>query len=331
MGRQARIEYEGAVYHVMSRGNHQQPIYRSDEDCALFLRTLAEACGRCGWRIHAYVLMGNHYHLLLETPEANLVAGMRWLQGTYTKRFSALHKERGHLFQGRYKALMVDAQEEGYFATLSNYIHLNPVRIKGYDFSTRLEKLPWSSYPAYLNPALRPDWLEVDRVLGSLHFKDAKPGRQQYENYIEQRIAEAAQSESPWETDGQWRTIRRGWYLGGKEFRAELIDRMGQVIEGKKRVSFRGDSIRLHDQTEAERLVLAHLSVFGLSENDLATLRKGDARKKVIAWSVRRKTSVSNEWISRRLCMGRASNLSRYVADVAAAQKGELYDLKTTI
>ena len=88
MGRQPRIEYEGAVYHVMCRGNHQEPVFRDDRDNEMFLDTLEEACGRCGWRVHAFVLMGNHYHLLLETPHANLVDGMRWLQGTYTKRFN---------------------------------------------------------------------------------------------------------------------------------------------------------------------------------------------------------------------------------------------------
>jgi len=88
MGRNPRIEFGGAVYHVMSRGNRQEPVFLDDTDCRVFIDALEEACGRCGWRIHAFALMGNHYHLLLETPEANLVDGMRWLQGTYTKRFN---------------------------------------------------------------------------------------------------------------------------------------------------------------------------------------------------------------------------------------------------
>ena len=98
MPRKPRIEYEGAVYHVMCRGNGGEAIFWSDKDRELFIDTLDEACGRCGWRIHAYVLMGNHYHLLLETPEANLVDGMKWFQGTYTQRFNSRNRRWGHLF-----------------------------------------------------------------------------------------------------------------------------------------------------------------------------------------------------------------------------------------
>ena len=105
MPRKPRVEFAGAVYHVMCRGDRQEEIFWEDGDRECFLDTLWESCDRTGWQIHAYVLMGNHYHLLLETPEANLVAGMRWFQGTYTARFNARHRVCGHLFQGRYKAL----------------------------------------------------------------------------------------------------------------------------------------------------------------------------------------------------------------------------------
>ena len=111
MPRKPRVEYSGAVYHVMCRGNGGQAIFADDLDRGMFLDVLDEVCERCGWRIHAYVLMGNHYHVLLETPEPNLVAGMKWLQGTYTQRYNARHRRWGHLFQGRYKALPVHAEE----------------------------------------------------------------------------------------------------------------------------------------------------------------------------------------------------------------------------
>jgi REP element-mobilizing transposase RayT len=104
----------------MCRGNRQEPVFKDQQDYKRFLDTLGETCGRCGWRVHAYVLMGNHYHLLLETPEANLVDGMRWFQGVYTQRFNARHKVWGHLFQGRYKALLVGSGS--YFST-----HCNPI------------------------------------------------------------------------------------------------------------------------------------------------------------------------------------------------------------
>ena len=116
MPRSPRIEYEGAQYHVMCRGDHQEAIFKDDKDREMFLETLGEMCERSGIVIYSYVLMGNHYHLLVETPAGNLVAGMRWFQSTYTARYNARHRERGHLFQGRYKlprrdtALMKEAR-----------------------------------------------------------------------------------------------------------------------------------------------------------------------------------------------------------------------------
>src|ERR1039458_7087460 len=123
MARPLRIEFAGALYHVMARGNQRQVVFRDDRDHARFLETLGEACQKTGWRIHAYVLMGNHYHLLLETPEANLVAGMKWLQGTYTQRFNSRHEVFGHLFQGRYKAVVVEREAGNYFAEMGPYLN----------------------------------------------------------------------------------------------------------------------------------------------------------------------------------------------------------------
>jgi REP element-mobilizing transposase RayT len=128
MARQIRIEYEGAAYHVMARGNQGHPVFADHLDRTVWQETLAEACEKTGWRVHAYVMMGNHYHLLVETPEGNLVAGMKWLQGTYTQRYNGRHKVFGHLFQGRYKALVVDGAVGNYFGVVSTYIHLNPAR-----------------------------------------------------------------------------------------------------------------------------------------------------------------------------------------------------------
>jgi putative transposase len=119
MARQIRIEYDGAAYHVMARGNQGQAIFADDLDRKVWLETLAEACEKTGWRIHAYVMMGNHYHLLVETPEGNLVAGMKWLQGTYTQRYNSRHSIFGHLYQGRYKALVVDGAAGNYFGVVS--------------------------------------------------------------------------------------------------------------------------------------------------------------------------------------------------------------------
>ncbi len=116
MPRQVRIEYEGAIYHVMARGDHREMIVRDNEDRTCFEKSLEEVVGKMGWHLYAYVLMGNHYHLVFRTPEANLVRGMTWLQSTVTKRYNARHKQRGHLFSGRYKAVLVE--ENDYLTTL---------------------------------------------------------------------------------------------------------------------------------------------------------------------------------------------------------------------
>jgi putative transposase len=128
MPRALRFEYEGAVYHVMSRGDRREAIFRDSADRERFLQTLDEACGKTGWQVHALCLMSNHFHLVIETPGGNLVAGMKWLLGTYTSRFNRRHKLVGHLFSGRYKALVIDADTLGYLRTVCDTVHLNPVR-----------------------------------------------------------------------------------------------------------------------------------------------------------------------------------------------------------
>src|SRR4030095_13062288 len=165
MARKTRVEFPRAIYHVMDRGDRREAIFHDDEDRQRFIRTLGEACERTGWRIHAFVLMGNHYHLFLETPQANLVAGMRWFQTTLTVRFNRKHGLSGHLFQGRYKAVVVDPEERGYFVTLSDYVHLNPVRARIVGLDDRLYEYRWSSYPWYVLSKGRASWFEPTAVL----------------------------------------------------------------------------------------------------------------------------------------------------------------------
>jgi putative transposase len=119
MPRPLRIEYEGARYHVMCRGNRETTVFGSDADADLFLKTLGEACARTDWKVHAWVLMSTHYHLLLETPHANLAEGMKWFQGAFTQRMNAMHKTWGHLFQGRYKGKGVSLRCEEYLPCLA--------------------------------------------------------------------------------------------------------------------------------------------------------------------------------------------------------------------
>lgn len=331
MGRSPRIEFEGALYHVMSRGNRQEPVFRDAQDNEMFLDALGEVCGRTGWRVHAFVLMGNHYHLLLETPEANLVDGMRWLQGTYTKRFNIRHKQWGHLFQGRYKALLIDPKGE-YFQTVSSYIHLNPARVNGYDFkNSRLSEYVWSSYPLYFQPTRRPEYLAVDRTLGSFGWLDDRPGRERYRRYMQKRVLELAGSERPWDVDEGWSEIRRGWCMGGEDFRHRMIQVLDGVMSGKRRDSYTGDEARRHDLTEAEHLAEVGLDRLGLLSVDLTELKKSDPRKKAVAWLIRKQTCVKNEWICNRLKTGSVTKLSSFVSEVECVAGGELLELKKRV
>ena len=122
MARKLRVQVSGAIYHVMNRGDHREPIFRSIKDRELFVATLGQACEKTDWAIHAWCLMRNHFHLVVETPRANLVPGMKWLLGTYTQRFNSRHKQRGHLFAGRYRALPVEGSGTGYLKSACDYV-----------------------------------------------------------------------------------------------------------------------------------------------------------------------------------------------------------------
>ncbi len=179
MPRPLRMEYENAYYHVMNRGRGRQQIFHGEPYYQAFLTTLFEAHQRFGLEIHAYCLMGNHYHLLLCTPRGNLSRCMRHINGLYTQRYNRLKKTDGPLFRGRYKAILVEA--DAYLLQLSRYIHRNPIDTKR-PFVTQLTAYPWSSYPAYINQTRCPPWLERDLCYGML----GTPRRyQRYRQYVE--------------------------------------------------------------------------------------------------------------------------------------------------
>jgi len=160
MARPLRLELAGALYHVTSRGDGREDIYLSDEDRMAWLDTLGQVCERFNWVCHAYCLMSNHYHLVIETPEANLSKGMRHLNGVYTQRFNRAHQRVGHVFQGRFKAILVE--KDSYLLELARYVVLNPLRAR---MVRQLENWPWSSYLATCGQAAKPDWLQCDFIL----------------------------------------------------------------------------------------------------------------------------------------------------------------------
>ncbi|MEP6672724.1 MAG: transposase [Chthoniobacter sp.] len=306
------------MYHVLDRGDRREAIFRDDEDRQRFLDTLAEACGRTGWRIHAYVLISNHYHLLLETPEPNLVAGMKWFQGTYSIRFNCRHKLRGHLFQGRYKAVVVDPEERRYFVTLSDYIHLNPVRAGLIGLEERLVDYRWSSYPLYVrNLATRPPWMEVETVLGELGLEDRAGDRRRYAEHMRRRASDERKGSQ--ERGQELQELRRGWCLGGVAFRRRALGMIdGLTDRWKRRKQIDGGARREHSEGEAASLVEWALRMLGLTDEELARMKKSDARKIAIGRLVRKRTLASNGWIGARLSMGDATRVSRYCGNAGS-------------
>jgi len=303
MARRPRLEYAGAVYHVMDRGDRGEDIFLDPEDRRRFLRTLGQACERTGWRIHSLVLMRNHYHLLMETPEPNLSRGMHWLQTTYTARHNKRHALRGHLFQGRYKAIPVEAEADDYFATVSDYIHLNPVRARLLRPTQKLADYAWSSFPLICEqPRNRPEWLEASRVLGARGEKDTPAGRRRYRSAVERRATTETKDRPG--AAAAWRPIREAWAIGSDDFRRVLrrqwAERSEQAASGEIAVE--------HGEEEAARLIAAGLA--RLKIGDPAALPANHPGKVALAAFVKRKTTVTNRWLGETLSMGTYSNVS---------------------
>ncbi len=182
MARPLRLEFEGALYHVISRGNARQMIYQADSDYRQFLKILGEVVERYAWLVYAYCLLGNHYHLLVETPQPNLSAGMRQLNGTYAQFFSRRHDRPGHLFQGRFKAYVVD--KDDYLMELARYIALNPVKA---GLVTSPGQWKWSSYRKTAGTEKAATFLQTERILS--HFSSSRDeARKLYIKFISEGI-----------------------------------------------------------------------------------------------------------------------------------------------
>ena len=207
MARPLRIEYPGAYYHVTSRGNERKAIFRDDQDREKFLDLLERAVEEFHLWLHCYVLMSNHYHLLLETPKGGLNRALRYLNGVYTQTFNRRHNRVGHLFQGRYKAILVD--KESYLLELSRYVHLNPWRLKKSQdpFAYR-----WSSLAAYVSRVAAPKWLTTTEVLSYFGSK----GKRGYKEFVADRMQTGVKT--PWDE------VKGQALIGSDEFVEEVAE-----------------------------------------------------------------------------------------------------------
>lgn len=299
MARPLRLEYAGAIYHVMSRGDRQEAIFLDDEDRDRFLKTLGEACAKAGWEVHAYCLMGNHFHLVMETPQPTLVAGMKWFLGTYTQRFNARHRMRGHLFAGRYKSLLVDGSDDLYLRVVCDYVHLNPVRAGLIAPEGELADHVWSSYPEYLKAeGGRPGWLRVDRLLGELGIRsDNEAGRREFREVMEARRRVEGHAD-----EELWSGIRRGWKFGAEDFLERLVET--EAAEGANSEIHQGEVVSETMEETARRLIVGFLEKEKMGLEELRGRRKGDPLKIELAAELRKQTPMSMAWIAQELNAG---------------------------
>ena len=240
MARPLRLEYPGAVYHVTSRGNARQNIVADDRDRTLFLERLAQVINRFAWHCHAYCLMDNHYHLLIETPKPNLSQGMRQLNGTYTQAVNRRHQRVGHLFQGRFTAILVE--KEAHLLELCRYVVLNPVRAK---MVTHPRFWRWSSYRDTVGERAAPIWLTTDWILGQFGTRE-REAQVRYREFV----ADGREGPRPWDQ------LKGQIYLGSEAFIAhhqpdrmirDIPRRQTQAVRPSLKDLFqrRGDEVQL--------------------------------------------------------------------------------------
>ena len=239
MSRPLRLEFPGAIYHVTARGNAQEAVFLDDDDKLSFLAVLAETVSNFGWLCHAYCLMDNHYHLLIETPDGNLSQGMRQINGVYTQRFNRRHTRVGHLFQGRFKAILVE--RESYLLELCRYIVLNPVRANRV---TAINRYLWSSYPATVGNQPAPPWLTTDWVLGQFG-KCRTSAQRKYAEFV----AQGQNFASPW-------PALKGQVLLGS---AQFVEQMQPMLAGIRDITEVPRGQRLAHRPDLATLFPAHV------------------------------------------------------------------------
>ena len=254
MARPWRIQYPDAVYHVMSRGVNRGKLFHIPSDYQRFITCLQRVSEKFDLNVFAFALMGNHYHLLLRTPKGNLSRAMQWLQAAYSAYFNHKNRRFGHLFQGRYKSILVE--DESYWTGLSYYIHLNPIRAK---MVTDLSKYPWSSYSAYINKT-KDSWLYSEEILRQF----GRSRREQIRNY-RQTIREISGKEKSILGD-----LKFGFILGGKEF----VDRLFRKFMPKKNIKEVPVQKQIRDNGIAEKVIEATAKKFKVKKEQITRSRQ---------------------------------------------------------
>lgn len=295
MPRMVRIQHPGALYHVINRGNYKSDIFASEGARRAFLKALIEAVKRHGWKLHAYVIMRNHYHLAMETPQPNLVEGMQWLQGTFANRFNRMRNQRGHLFQGRYKAILLE--DESVLCRVVDYIHLNPVRAKVVT-PALIINYAHSSLGEFLKRKRKPGltcavWLKLRG------WDDTPGGVRQYVDYL----TDMGKDEDAQKKAGLVK-VSSGWAMGTQGWKQALAREYANqtYVEGMPR-----SEIAEIKETHWNALLSTALKRVGKNKSDLKTKPRMQAWKKNLLVELRKKAGIPIGWLAEHLQLGTPS------------------------
>jgi putative transposase len=296
MARPLRLEFAGALFHITSRGNEQRDMFRDDVDRVRFLEFLGETVDRFRWIVYAYVLMSNHFHLLIElVQEATLSRGMKWLNEKHAQTFNRRHQRVGHLIQGRFHAPLIE--KETYFLEVARYVVLNPVRASMVDHP---EAYKWSSYRATVGEAAAPEWLASDDLLA--HFaKDRSLARARYAQFVNDRIA---LMKNPW-TD-----LVGDLYLGSDTW----IERMREKVELKPRSDEHPRAQRLLSRSSMSEIVTAVADVLRVDENVIRGGHGGIPRM-LAAWLGSHEGLLTNREVAAGLGLGSGGRVTALVRE----------------
>jgi len=302
MPRKTRIESSDGLYHIINRGNYRSDIFETDESKASFEKTIFETCEKANWRVYAYVIMRNHYHLAIETPQGNLVSGMQWLQSTFANRFNRFRKEQGHVFQGRYKSLIIEPEM---LCHVVNYIHLNPVRASIVTIPN-LERYKYCSFAKYQKRP-RPNALYCKKWLWDIgRLKDSVKG---WRVYREMLMAEESHDEITFEE--QRKRMTRGWCIGSMKYKQDLAK---QLEATQPRGEQRAEDLRDLNILKWEETLAVCLRKLNKDLHAVEKEKKSAEWKIAIAVYMKEITTASNKWIGEKLNMGPKQSVCRHVS-----------------
>jgi putative transposase len=303
MSRPLRVEYPGAIYHVICRGNARQQIFRDDDDYQRLVDGLALTVGRYGWELFSFVLMPNHFHLFFRTPQPSLSRGMQYLASGYANWFAKRHRRPGHLLQGRFKSQLVE--DESYFWSVSRYVHLNSVRGKR-PLVSHPRDWPWSSYPGYASRRARVDWVAYGFVYaawqGDMGGHDPETA---YRRYVERGLTD--------EPENPFRDATGGWLLGSSKFVDQIRARVrqtGQYDDDELPAALRLPAV---DLVTIQSAVAAH---YGVDPRTFRNRRSSSISRDVAAWLCRQLTTCTLRELAVIFGLGHADsvrNLTRRV------------------